>query len=222
MLYQQQEKLRPAFRLTGIFILVLLITLTLIRNYQWSSAVEHIETEIRHHPLSYRANDKLAKELMKVGKFAEAEVVLQNIKFTKRPFANHYFNLLITKHIANQGISEEYFLEMEDALANQRVHPDILNEFKLYLSNADTYNWSDPKRSIVFADALSRNRFLHSNSSKGRLSLILAKLYGDIGDYESMLQHMEIAHKQFPKDKSLAKLYDDVLTNKIQRIEIVP
>jgi len=221
-LYQQQEKLRPPFRIIGIFILILLMTLTLIRNHQWSTAAEHIETEIRHHPLSYRANDKLAKELMKVGKFEEAEIVLQNIKYTKRPFANHYFNLLITKHIANQGSSEEFYREMEDALENQRVHPDILNEFTVYLSNADTYNWSDPKRSIVFADSLSRNRFLQSNNSKGKLSLILAKLYADVGDYPLMLQHMEIAHKQFPEDKHLAKLYDDVINNKIQKIEIVP
>jgi len=221
-LYQQQEKLRPAFRLFGILILTSLITLTLSRNHQWSTAAEHIETEIRHHPLSYRANDKLAKELMKVGKFAEAEVVLQNIKYTKRPFANHYFNLLITKHIANHGSFEEFYREMEDALENQRVHPDILNEFTVYLSNADTYNWSDPKRSIVFADALSRNRFLQSNNSKGKLSLILAKLYGDVGDYALMLQHIEIAHKQFPKDKDIAKLYDDVMSHKIQRIEIIP
>jgi len=221
-LYQQQEKLRPAFRLTCIFILILLITLTLIRNHQWSTAAEHIETEIRHHPLSYRANDKLAKELMKAGKFAEAGVVLQKIKYTERPFANHYFNLLTIKHIANQGLSEEFFREMEDALANQRVHPDILNEFILYLGNADTYNWSDPKRSIIFADALSRSRFLQSNHTKGKLSRILAKLYGDIGDYPLMLQHMEIAHKQFPEDKDLAKLYDDVISHKIQRIKIVP
>ena len=221
-LYQQQEKLRPAFRLTGIFILILLITLTLIRNHQWSTAWEHIETEIRHHPLSYRANDKLAKELMKVGKFAEAEVVLQKIKYTERPFANHYFNLLSTKHIANQGLSEEFYREMEDALANQRIHPYILNEFTLYLSNADNYDWPDTQRSIVFADALSRNRFLQSNNSKGKLSLMLAKLYGDVGDYPLMLKHMEIAHKQFPEDKDIAKLYDDVISNKIQRIEIVP
>ena len=221
-LYQQQEKLRPAFRLTCIFILILLITLTLIRNHQWSTAAEHIETEIRHHPLSYRANDKLAKELMKAGKFAEAGVVLQKIKYTERPFANHYFNLLTIKHIANQGLSEEFYREMEDAFASQRVHPDILNEFTLYLSNADTYNWSDPKRSIVFADALSRSRFLQSNHSKGKLSLILAKLYGDVGDYPLMLKHMEIAHKQFPKDKDIAKLYDDVISHKIQRIKIVP
>lgn len=221
-LYQQQEKLRPVLRLIGIFILILLMTLTLIRNHQWSTAGEHIETEIRHHPRSYRANDKLAKELMKVGKFAEAGIVLQNIKHTIRPFANHYFNLLITKHITNQGLSEEFYREMEDAFASQRVHPDILNEFTLYLSNADTYNWSDPKRSIVFADALLRNRFLQSNNSKGKLSLILAKLYGDIGDYPLMLKHMEIAHKQFPKDKDIAKLYDDVISHKIQRIKIVP
>ena len=221
-LYQQQEKLRPAFRLTGTFILILLITLTLIRNHQWSTAVEHIETEIRHHPLSYRANDKLAKELMKVGKFAEAEVVLQNIKYTERPFANHYFNLLITKHIANQGVSEEFYREMEDALANQRVHPDILNEFTVYLSNVDIYDWSDPQRSIISADALLRNRFMQTNNSKGKLSLILAKLYGDVGDYPMMLQHIGIAHKQFPKDKVIAKLYDDVVSHKIQRIEIVP
>jgi len=221
-LYQQQEKLRPVFRLTGVFILISLITLTLIRNHQWSTAVEHIETEVRHHPLSYRANDKLAKELIKVGKYAEAEVVLQKIKYTERPFANHYFNLLTTKHIANQGISEEFYREMEDALANQRVHTDILNEITLYLSNADTYDWLDAQRSIVFAEALSRNRFLQSNNSKGKLSLMLAKLYGDIGDYPLMLQHMEIAHKQLPKDKDLDKLYDDVISKKIQRIEIVP
>jgi len=221
-LYQQQEKLRPAFRLTGIFILILLITLTLLRNHQWSTAGEHIETEVRHHPLSYRANDKLAKELIKVGKYAEAEVILQKIKYTERPFANHYFNLLTTKHIANQGISEKFYREMEDALANQRVHPDILNEFILYISNADTYDWLDPQRSIVFADILLRHPFLQSSHSKGKLSLILAKLYGDIGDYPLMLQHMEIAHKQLPKDKDLDKLYDDVINNKIQKIEIVP
>ncbi len=221
-LYQQQEKLRPIFRLTGIFILILLITLTLIRNHQWSTAWEHIETEIRHHPLSYRANDKLAKELMKVGKFSEAGIVLQNIKHTTRPFANHYFNLLSTKHIAKQGLSEEFYREMEDALANQRVHPYILNEFTLYLSNADIYDWPDTQRSIVFADALSRNRFLQSNNSKGKLSLMLAKLYGDVGDYPLMLKHMEIAHKQFPEDKDIAKLYDDVISNRIHRIEIVP
>ncbi len=148
--------------------------------------------------------------------------VTQNINHTERPFVNHYFNLLITKHIANKGLSEEFYREMEDALANQRAHPDILNEFTLYLSNADTYNWSDPKRSIVFADALSRNRFLQSNNTKGKLSLIFAKLYGDVGDYPLMLQHMEIAHKQLPKDKDLDKLYDDVVSKKIQRIEIVP
>jgi len=33
---------------------------------------------------------------------------------------------------------------------------------------------------------------------------------------------MEIAHKQFPKDKDIAKLYDDVISHKIQRIKIVP
>ncbi|MCH9049209.1 MAG: hypothetical protein IH836_09815 [Proteobacteria bacterium] len=221
-LYQQQEKLRPIFRLTGIFILILLITLTLIRNHQWSTAWEHIETETRHHPLSYRANDKLAKELMKVGKFSEAGVVLQKIKYTERPFADHYFKLLITKHIANQGVSEAFYREMEDALASQRVHGSILSEFVLYLSNADTYDWPDTQRSIVFADALSRNPFLQSNHSKGKLSLALAKLYADIGDYPLLLRHMEIAHKQFPADKDLAKLYDDVISNKIQRIEIVP
>jgi len=224
MLYQQQNKLRPAFRLTGIFILILLITLTLIRNHQWSTAGEHIETEVRHHPLSYRANDKLAKELIKVGKYAEAEVVMQKIKYTERPFANHYFNLLTTKHIANQGmsISEEFYLEMEDALANQRIHPDILNEFTLYISNADAYNWLDAQRSIAFADILLRNPYLQSSHSKGRLSLLLAKLYGDIGDYPLMLQNMEIAHKQLPKDKDLDKLYDDVINKKIQKIQIVP
>jgi len=127
MLYQQQEKLRPVFRLTGICILILLITLTLLRNHQWSTAGEHIESEVRHHPLSYRANGKLAKQLMKVGKYAEAEIILQKIQYTERPFANHYFDLLITKHIANQGLSEAFYREMEDALENQRVHPDILN-----------------------------------------------------------------------------------------------
>ncbi|MCH8080653.1 MAG: hypothetical protein IIA06_12900, partial [Proteobacteria bacterium] len=221
-LYQQQEKLRPAFRLTGIFILILLITLTLVRNHQWSTAGEHIETEVRHHPLSYRANDKLAKVLMEAGKFAEAGVVLQKIKYTERPFADHYFKLLITKHIANQGVSEAFYREMEDALASQRVHGSILSEFVLYLSNADTYDWPDTQRSIVFAVALLRNPFLQSNHTKGKLSLALAKLYADIGDYPLLLRHMEIAHKQFPADKDLAKLYDDVISNKIQRIEIVP
>jgi len=221
-LYQQQEKLRPAFRLTGIFILILLITLTLVRNHQWSTAGEHIETEVRHHPLSYRANDKLAKVLMEAGKFAEAGVVLQKIKYTERPFADHYFKLLITKHIATQGVSEAFYREMEDALASQRVHGSILSEFVLYLSNADTYDWPDTQRSIVFAVALLRNPFLQSNHSKGKLSLALAKLYADIGDYPLLLRHMEIAHKQFPADKDLAKLYDDVISNKIQRIEIVP
>ena len=221
-LYQQQEKLRPAFRLTGIFILILLITLTLVRNHQWSTAGEHIETEVRHHPLSYRANDKLAKVLMEAGKFAEAGVVLQKIKYTERPFADHYFKLLITKHIATQGVSEAFYREMEDALASQRVHGSILSEFVLYLSNADTYDWPDTQRSIVFAVALLRNPFLQSNHTKGKLSLALAKLYADIGDYPLLLRHMEIAHKQFPADKDLAKLYDDVISNKIQRIEIVP
>ena len=221
-LYQQHEKLRPAFRLTGIFILILLITLTLIRNHQWSTAGGHIETEVRHHPLSYRANGKLAKELMEAEKFSEAEIVLQNIKYTERPFADHYFKLLSTKHIANQGISEAFYQEMEDALASQIVHNSILSEFILYLSNADTYDWPSTQRSIVFADALLRNPFLQSNHSKGRLSLALAKLYGDIGDYPLLLKHIEIAHKQFPEDKDLAKLYDDVVSHKIQRIKIVP
>jgi hypothetical protein len=103
---------------------------------------------------------------------------------------------------------------MEDALANQRVHPDILNEFILYISNADAYNWLDAQRSIVFADILLRNPFLQSSHLKGK--------FGDIGDYPLMLQYMEIAHKQLPKDKDLDKLYDDVINNKIQKIEIVP
>jgi len=111
---------------------------------------------------------------------------------------------------------------MEDALANQRVHPDILNEFTIYLSNADKYDWLDAQRSINFAEALLRNQFLQSNNSKGKLSLMLAKLYGDIGDYPLMLQHLEIAHKKLPKDKEIAKLYNDVISHKIQRIEIVP
>ena len=111
---------------------------------------------------------------------------------------------------------------MTDALANQSAHASILNEFILYLSNADAYDWLDAQRSITFADALSRNRFLQSNHSKGKLSLALAKLYGDIGDYPMLLHYLEIAHKQFPQDKELAKLYDDVVSNKIQRIEIVP
>ena len=222
-LYQQQEKLRLVFRLTGIIILISLTTLTLLRSHQWSTTAEHIETEFRHHPLSYRANDKMAKELMKIGKFAEAEVILQKIKFTEQPYVNHYFNLLSIKHIANQGISEAFYREMEDALASQRVHHYIMNEFIKYLINADNYNWPDTQRSIVFANALLRNPvLLQSNHFKGKLSLTLAKLYGDIGDYPLMRQHMEIAHKQLPKDKDLDKLYDDVISNKIQRIEIVP
>jgi len=222
-LYQQQEKLRPVFRLIGMLILILLTTLTLLRNHQWSTAAEHIETEFRHHPLSYRANDKMAKELMKVGKFAEAGVILQKIKYTEQPYVNHYFNLLSIKHIANQGISEAFYLEMENALASQRVHHDIINEFIRYLINADNYDWPDTQRSIVFANALLRNPvLLQSNSFKGRLSLTFAKLYGDIGDYPLMLQHMEFAHKQFPEDKGITRLYDDVISKKIQRIEIVP
>jgi len=223
MLYQQQERLRPVFRLTGICILILLITLTLLRNHQWSSAAEHIETEVRNHPLSYRANDDLARQLMEVGKFAAAEVVLQKIKYTERPFANHYFKLLRIKHVTNQGISEAFYREMEDALANQSVYSSILNQFTIYLSNADKYDWpADTQRSIKFAEALLRNRFLQADAIKGRLNLILVKLYGDVGDYPLSLQHLEIAHKQFPENKDLAKFYDDVVSNKKRRIEIVP
>ncbi len=223
ILYQQQEKLRPVLRLTGIFILISLTTLTFLRNHQWSTAAKHIETEIRHHPLSYRANDKMAKELMKIEKFAEAEVILQNIKYTEQPYVNHYFNLLSIKHIANKGISEAFYREMESALASQRVHHDIMNEFIRYLINADNYDWPDTQRSIVFANALLRNPvLLQSNHFKGKLSLTLAKLYGDIGNYTLMLQHMEIAHKKFPGDKDIARLYDDVINNKIQKIGIVP
>jgi len=222
MLYQQQEKLRPVFRLTGICILILLITLTLLRNHQWSTAGEHIESEVRHHPLSYRANDDLARQLMKVGKYAEAEIILQKIQYTERPFANHYFKLLRIKHISNQGLSEAFYREMEDALANQIVYSSILNQFTTYLSNADKYDWLDAQRSINFAEALLRNRFLQVDAIKGRLNLILVKLYGDIGDYPLSLQHLEIAHKQFPENKDLAKFYDDVISHKIQKIKIVP
>ncbi len=221
-LYQQQEKLRPVFRLTGICILILLITLTLLRNHQWSTAGEHIESEVRHHPLSYRANDDLARQLMKVGKYAEAEIILQKIQYTERPFANHYFKLLRIKHISNQGLSEAFYREMEDALANQIVYSSILNQFTTYLSNADKYDWLDAQRSINFAEALLRNRFLQVDAIKGRLNLILVKLYGDIGDYPLSLQHLEIAHKQFPENKDLAKFYDDVISHKIQKIKIVP
>jgi len=223
MLYQQQEKLRPVFRLTGICILILLTTLTLLRNHQWSTAGEHIESEVRHHPLSYRANDDLARQLMKVGKYAEAEIILQKIQYTERPFANHYFKLLRIKHIANQGLSETFYREMEDALANQSVYSSILNQFTIYLSNADKYDWpADTQRSIKFAEALLRNRFLQADAIKGRLNLILVKLYGDVGDYPLSLQHLEMAHKQFPENKDLAKFYDDVISHKIQRIKIVP
>jgi len=222
MLYQQQEKLRPVFRLTGICILILLITLTLLRNHQWSTAGEHIESEVRHHPLSYRANDDLARQLMKVGKYAEAEIILQKIQYTERPFANHYFKLLRIKHISNQGLSEAFYREMEAALANQSVYSSILNQFTTYLSNADKYDWLDAQRSINFAEALLRNRFLQVDAIKGRLNLILVKLYGDIGDYPLSLQHLEIAHKQFPENKDLAKFYDDVISHKIQKIKIVP
>jgi len=222
MLYQQQEKLRPVFRLTGICILILLITLTLLRNHQWSTAGEHIESEVRHHPLSYRANDDLARQLMKVGKYAEAEIILQKIQYTERPFANHYFKLLRIKHISNQGLSEAFYREMEDALANQIVYSSILNQFTTYLSNADKYDWLDAQRSINFAEALLRNRFLQVDAIKGRLNLILVKLYGDIGDYPLSLQHLEIAHKQLPENKDLAKFYDDVISHKIQKIKIVP
>ena len=222
ILYQQQQKLRPVFKLTGICILVLLITLTLFRNHHWSSAAEHIETEIRHHPMSYRANDGLARELMVVGRFAEAEVILQKIKYTERPFANHYFKLLRIKHVTNQGISKAFYQEMEDALANQRVYVSILNQFTLYLSNADINEWTDTQRSINFAEALLRNRFLQVDAIKGRLNFILTKLYDDIGDNLLMLQHLEIAHKQLPENKILAKFYDDVISHKIQRIKIVP
>ena len=222
MLYQQQEKLRPAFKLTGIFILVLLITLTLLRNHQWSTAGEHIETEVRHHPLSYRANDDFARQLIAAGKYTEAEDVLQKIKYTERPFANHYFKLLSVKHIANQGISEKFYLEMEDAFASQRVYSSILSQFTINLSNIAKYDWlADTQRLIDIAHALSRNPYLQNHHSKGRLNLILAKLYGDIGDYPLMLQHIEIAHKQLPEDKGLDKLYDDVISHKVQRIEIV-
>ena len=221
-LYQQQERLRPVFRLTGIGILILLISLTLLRNHQWSTSWKYTNTEVRHHPLSYRANEKLALELMEIGRFAEAEVVLQKIKHTVRPFANHYFKLLLTKHAGDKDVSETFYREMTNALANQRVHVSILNEFVLYLSNADTYGWLDAQRSITFANALSRNRSLQSNISKGRLSRALVKLYADMGDYPMLLHHLEIAHKQFPEDKELAKLYDDAVNNKIRRIEMAP
>jgi len=197
-------------------------TLTLLRNHQWSTAGEHIESEVRHHPLSYRANDDLARQLMKVGKYAEAEIILQKIQYTERPFANHYFKLLRIKHISNQGLSEAFYREMEDALANQIVYSSILNQFTTYLSNADKYDWLDAQRSINFAEALLRNRFLQVDAIKGRLNLILVKLYGDIGDYPLSLQHLEIAHKQFPENKDLAKFYDDVISHKIQKIKIVP
>ncbi|MGK0296862.1 MAG: hypothetical protein ACI9XC_000461 [Gammaproteobacteria bacterium] len=217
ILYQEQEKLRPVLKLTGIFILILLISLTLLRNHQWSTSLEHAETEVRHHPLSYRANDQLAGELINIGRYVEADIILQNMKYTARPFANHYFKLLHIKHVSNQDVTESFYLEMEDEFANRRVYSSILNQFTTYLGNAETYDWPvDTQRLINFAEALLHNPFLEIRALKGNLSLILFKLYGDIGDYSLSLQHLEMAHKQLPQEKDLTKLYDDVISKKFK------
>ena len=204
-LYQQQERLRPVFGLTGICILILLVSLTLLRNHQWSTSWKYTNTEVRHHPLSYRANEKLALELMEIGRFAEAEVVLQKIKHTVRPSADHYFKLLLTKHLLNEDISDAFYREMEDALASQKVGTNSLGEFTVYLDIADEYDWPDTQRSIDIAHAFARNPLLQSKIPKSTINLILARLYEDIGDYSSMLKHEEIGYKQFPEDEDSAK-----------------